>query len=319
MKVLVTGGAGYIGSVCVDELLNRGHEVTVYDNLSTGFSDSVNSDAKLVTACLSDTKSLRDLFNSIRPDAVIHFAGLVRVDESMSHPDRYFDNNVSFGKNLLDVCVEFEIKKIVFSSTAAIYGMPTQVPINEKHPQLPINPYGESKLIFEKYLKWYEEVYGLNTVIFRYFNASGATSNRGQKHRIMSHLIPNVLKVALKEKEVINIFGQDFNTLDGTGVRDYIHVSDLSSAHIKAIESDVCGIFNLGVGKGYSVMEIIQACEKITGQDIPYKMLSRRAGDPSIIIADSTLARKELNWIPEYSDLHNIIQSAWNWQSSFKH
>ena len=318
MKVLVTGGAGYIGSVCVDDLVNRGHEVTVYDNLSTGFSDSVNSDAKLIKACLSDAKTLNDTFNAIRPDAVIHFAGVVRVDESMVQPGKYFDNNVTCGKRLLDVCVKYKIKKFVFSSTAATYGTPNKIPINEEHPQTPINPYGESKLIFEKYLKWYGQIFGLNTVVFRYFNASGATSKRGQKHKIMSHLIPNVLKVALKEKEAIDVFGNDFDTADGTGVRDYIHISDLSSAHINAVENQVCGTFNLGVGRGYSVMEIIQMCEKITGQTISYKVKSRRLGDPASVIADSSLAQKVLNWKPEHSDLQNIIQSAWNWQSSFR-
>jgi UDP-glucose 4-epimerase len=313
MRVLVTGGAGYIGSVCVDDLLAHGHEVVVLDNLSTGFKDSVNPAAKLVVTCLSNRKLVFETVKRSKPEAVIHFAALVRVDESMTHPELYFEHNTVFAKNLLDACWQTGVQRFVFSSTAATYGIPIEAPITEKHPQHPINPYGESKLMFEKMLKWYQEVHGMKTLIFRYFNASGATPARGQKHKVMSHLIPNVLKVAAGQRNSCNVFGDDFETPDGTGVRDYIHISDLSAAHIKGIESDIEGAFNLGAGRGYSVMEVIKACQKVTGNSVPIEVMPRRQGDPGVVVADSRLAQKVLSWRPEHSSLDNIIQSAWDW------
>jgi len=315
MRVFVTGGAGYIGSVCVDDLVKHGHEVTVYDNLTTGFRDSVNPSAQLEVGCLGDRQKVFETVASTRPDAIIHFAALVRVDESMRSPETYFENNTVFAKNLLDASLEYGVGNFVFSSTAATYGTPQSIPLTEDHPQHPINPYGESKLMFEKMIQWYGDIHAINFVIFRYFNASGATEARGQKQKLMTHLIPNVLKVALGERKHCTIFGTDFKTPDGTGIRDYIHVSDLSSAHIRAIEMGARGIFNLGVGRGYSVMEIINACCQVTGVDIPYVVESRRDGDPGLVIADSGLARKKLGWEPQYSDLRHIIETSWKWLS----
>jgi UDP-glucose 4-epimerase len=265
MKVLVTGGAGYIGSVCVEELVKAGHEVEIIDNLVEGFREAVIPQAKLHVGCLSNRDWTFDTVQSIQPQAVIHFAALAKVGESMALPEKYFANNVSAGLHLVDACVASKVRKIVFSSTCATYGIPQYVPLNEEHPQNPINPYGESKLMFEKILKWYQDIHGLQYVAFRYFNAAGAGENRGQSQREMSHLIPNVLQVALGQKDHCNILGTDYPTQDGTCIRDYIHIKDLATAHIKAIESDATGCYNLGTGKGYSVREVIQTCERITG------------------------------------------------------
>ena len=316
MKVLVTGGAGYIGSVCVEELIKKGHQVEIIDSLIEGFREAVVPEAKLHVGCLSHRDWLFETVRTIQPDAVIHFAALAKVGESMEQPGKYFANNVNYGLNLVDACVDSKVKKIVFSSTCATYGIPTYVPLDEKHPQSPINPYGESKLIFEKILKWYQELHGLQYVAFRYFNAAGAAENRGQSQREMSHIIPNVLKVALGQKENCAIFGTDYPTPDGTCIRDYIHIIDLASAHIKAIESDATGCYNLGIGRGHSVREVIQTCEKVTGKSIACIEKSRREGDPPELVADPRKAHEAFGWKARIVELEDIIRSAWEWHVS---
>lgn len=315
MKVLVTGGAGYIGSVCVEELVKAGHEVEIIDNLVEGFREAVIPQAKLHVGCLSNRDWTFDTVQSIQPQAVIHFAALAKVGESMALPEKYFANNVSAGLHLVDACVASKVRKIVFSSTCATYGIPQYVPLNEEHPQNPINPYGESKLMFEKILKWYQDIHGLQYVAFRYFNAAGAGENRGQSQREMSHLIPNVLQVALGQKDHCNILGTDYPTQDGTCIRDYIHIKDLATAHIKAIESDATGCYNLGTGKGYSVREVIQTCERITEKSITCHEQPRRAGDPPELVADPSKAQSTFGWKAQQSDLEDIIASAWKWHS----
>jgi UDP-glucose 4-epimerase len=316
MKVLVTGGAGYIGSVCVQELIQAGHEVDIIDNLSEGFREAVAPEAKLHVGCLSQKGWVHELMGSIQPEAVIHFAALAKVGESMAQPERYFANNVSWGLHLLDACVAHKVHKIVFSSTCATYGMPKRTPMDEEHPQAPINPYGESKLLFEKILHWYQSIHGLKRVIFRYFNACGAMPGRGQSHREMSHLIPNVLKVALGQRESVDILGTDYPTPDGTGIRDYIHIQDLATAHIKAIECEATGAFNLGTGKGHSVKEVIQAAERVTGKSIAAVEKPRRDGDPSELFADPRKAEQILGWKAQHTNLETIIESAWDWHVS---
>jgi len=316
MKVLVTGGAGYIGSVCVQELVKAGHEVHIIDNLVEGFREAVIPEATLHVGCLSQRDWVMDRLKAIQPEGVIHFAALARVGESMQHPGRYFINNVSAGINLVDACVANQVRKFVFSSTCATYGIPTSVPINEEHPQNPINAYGESKLMFEKVLKWYNELHGLKFVAFRYFNAAGASEELGQSHRNMTHLIPNLLKVVQGQKDHCRIFGTDYPTPDGTCIRDYVHLLDLADAHIKAIESESTGFFNLGTGRGYSVREVIQACEKVTGQKIKCLESPRREGDPSELVADPRKAEQSLGWKAQYVDLETIVASAWKWHQA---
>jgi len=316
MKVLVTGGAGYIGSVCVEELIKAGHDVDIIDNLSEGFREAVVPEARLHVGCLSQKTWIQDLVGSVKPEAVIHFAALAKVGESMEKPEKYFTNNVSWGLHLLDACVAHQVQKIVFSSTCATYGMPQYTPMDEDHPQAPINPYGESKLIFEKILRWYQEIHELNHVVFRYFNACGAVENRGQSHREMSHLIPNVLKVALGQRESVDILGTDYPTPDGTGIRDYIHIQDLATAHIKAIECDATGAFNLGTGKGHSVQEVIKAAERVTGKTIQAVAKPRREGDPSELFANPQKAEEALGWKAQHTNLEAIIESAWKWHVS---
>jgi len=313
MKVLVTGGAGYIGSICVEELLNAGHQVTVYDNLTEGHRSAVDQRAKFVEGCLSDSSKLQQAMKDASAEAVMHFAANALVGESMTNPGKYFRNNVASGLNLLDAAVAAKVKKFVFSSTCATYGPPDRIPMTEDLPQKPINPYGESKLMFEKVLQWYQEIHGLEFIAFRYFNAAGASEQFGEHHRIETHLIPNVLMVALGQKEEIQIFGTDYPTPDGTCIRDYIHIKDLAQAHIAGLEPGKKGFFNLGNGDGYSVKEVIQMCEEITGRKIPAVEKSRRAGDPPKLVAGADKAFKELNWNPEYPKLRDIVATAWAW------
>ncbi|MDA7617780.1 UDP-glucose 4-epimerase GalE [Verrucomicrobia bacterium] len=316
MKVLVTGGAGYIGSVCVEELVRAGHDVTVIDDLVEGFREAVVPEATLHVGCLSQRAWVMEKLETLQPEAVIHFAALAKVGESMEKPGKYFSNNVSAGLNLLDACVASKVRKLVFSSTCATYGIPQYVPLDESHPQNPINPYGESKRMFEGILKWYEEIHGLAYVAFRYFNAAGAAENRGQSHREMSHLIPNILQVALGQKEACHILGTDYPTPDGTGIRDYIHILDLADAHIKAIASEATGCFNLGTGRGHSVREVIQTCERVTGKTIPCVEKARREGDPPELVAAPAKARETFGWKARFTDLEDIVASAWKWHQS---
>jgi UDP-glucose 4-epimerase len=316
MNVFVTGGAGYIGSVCVEELLNAGHDVTVYDNLTEGHRSAVDSRAVFIHARLSDHDSIHEAVRDAKPDAIIHFAANALVGESMENPYKYFRNNVCNGLQLLEAARAANVKKFVFSSTCATYGPPDKIPMTEDLPQRPINPYGESKLMFEKILNWYGQIYGLEFVAFRYFNAAGASEQFGEHHRIETHLIPNVLKVALGQSTHCDIFGTDYPTPDGTCIRDYIHVADLAQAHILAIEPGKKGFYNLGNGDGYSVREVIRMCEKLTGKTIKTIEKPRRAGDPPRLVAAADKAKKELGWQPKFPKLEQIVSTAWNWHQT---
>jgi UDP-glucose 4-epimerase len=313
MNVLVTGGAGYIGSVCVEELLNAGHRVTVFDNLSEGHRKAVDPRATLVTACLSQPDAIRAALQSAQAQAVIHFAAHALVGESMTNPGKYFRNNVANGLNLLQATVDAGIKKFVFSSTCATFGIPEVVPMGEDTPQRPVNPYGESKLMFEKMLAWYHQLHGLEFVAFRYFNAAGASLQFGEDHRVETHLIPNILKVALGQKTHCDLFGTDYPTPDGTCIRDYIHIVDLAQAHILALAPGKQGFFNLGNGEGYSVREVVGMCEKVSGQKIRVEEKPRRPGDPPRLIARADKAIRDLGWKPKYARLEDIVTTAWNW------
>lgn len=313
MNVLVTGGAGYIGSVCVERLLDAGHTVTVLDNLSEGHRSAVDTRATFMEADLGDAEQVRQVLKSSQAEAVIHFAANALVAESMANPGKYFRNNVGCGVNLLEAMAACKVRKMVFSSTCAVYGVPDSVPITESLPQSPVNPYGESKLMFERMLHWYERVHGLEYVAFRYFNAAGASEKYGEHHRVETHLIPNVLKVALGKKEHCELYGSDYPTHDGTCIRDYVHVVDLADAHILALAGGVQGCFNLGNGQGYSVREVIQTCEAVTGKSIPVVTKSRRMGDPPRLIASADRTKVTLGWKPQFAGLREIVSSAWTW------
>ncbi len=315
-KILVTGGAGYIGSICVEEMLNQGFEVGVFDNLTEGHRSAVDPRAEFFQGDLSDRGVLRHAFQAFTPDGVMHFAANALVGESMENPSKYFRNNVCSGINLLDVMVEHGVKQFVFSSTCATFGIPERMPLDETIPQKPINPYGESKLLFEKILRWYDEIHGLRFVALRYFNAAGASEKFGEDHRIETHLIPLVLKVALGQRESVNILGTDYDTPDGSCIRDYIHIKDLASAHILALGVEKSAYYNLGTGGGTSVKEIIETCRAVTGHPIPALEQPRRAGDPPRLIAASDKIRRELGWEPRYQDVRKIIESAWAWHQA---
>ena len=313
MKILVTGGAGYIGSVCVEDLLNRGHDVTVFDNLTEGHKKAIDRRANFVQGDLADKPALSDLMRTAQPEAVMHFAAHALVGESMQNPYKYFYNNVSCGLNLLHAMVEHGVKRFVFSSTCATYGIPETVPIDELAPQKPVNPYGESKLIFEKVLRWFDEIHGVTFASLRYFNAAGATEAFGEDHRIETHLIPCVLQVPLGKREHAQIFGTDYPTPDGSCIRDYIHVTDLAQAHALALEVKKSDFFNLGIGGGVSVLEVIDACKKVTGKDIPVVKQPRRPGDPPRLIASAGKAQEVLGWRPQFDRIEDIVSSAWSW------
>src|SRR5688572_3514732 len=313
MKILVTGGAGYIGSICVEQLLNAGHTITVFDNLTEGHRKAVDPRAELIVGDLQKDCDISDAMEHVRPEAVMHFAANALVGESMENPSKYFRNNVIGGLHLLDAMVAVGVKRFVFSSTCATFGPPDRVPIDETLPQKPINPYGESKLIFEKILRWYDEIHGLKFVALRYFNAAGATERYGEDHRIETHLIPNILKVALGQKENIQIFGTDYETPDGTCIRDYIHIVDLAQAHLLAMAPGSKGFYNLGNGDGYSVREVIQMCEKVSGKTIKAVEKPRRPGDPPRLVAAADKAKRELGWQPKFPKLEQIVSTAWEW------
>jgi len=315
MNVFVTGGAGYIGSICVEELLNAGHQVTVYDNLSEGHRSAVDPRSKFVQNCLSDGAGVMQVLKKSKAEAVMHFAANALVGESMTNPGKYFRNNVASGLNLLDAAVECGVKKFVFSSTCATYGPPDRVPMTEDLPQRPINPYGESKLMFEKMLNWYHQIHGLEFVAFRYFNAAGASQQFGEHHRIETHLIPNVLKVALGQNPHAEIFGTDYPTPDGTCIRDYIHIADLAQAHMLGLAPGRQGFYNLGNGDGYSVREVIATCEKISGKKISVVGQPRRPGDPPKLVASAEKAIRELGWKPKFPKLEDIVATAWAWHT----
>jgi len=316
VKVLVTGGAGYIGSVTTEMLLNEGHEVVVFDNLERGHRKAVDRRAGFRKGDLRDKDRIFKVMADIKPDAVMHFAAYALVPESMEKPEIYFRNNVDGGVNLAEAMFVAGVGKIVFSSTCATYGQPERVPITEDVPQKPTNPYGESKLIFEKVLNWYHQLHGMTTVFLRYFNACGATEKFGEDHEPETHIIPIIIQVALGQRKKVNIYGDDYETPDGTCLRDYIHIVDLAQAHILALKGNQSGPFNLGTGTGYSVKEVVETARKVTGHAIPAEIGPRRPGDPARLIAGADKAKKVLKWNPKYGDLKSIIQSAWNWHQA---
>ena len=317
MKILLTGGAGYIGSVCAEQLLDEGHEVVVFDNLSEGHRRAIDPRARFIEGDLAHRDQIETALSSCRSDAVMHFAANALVGESMHNPSKYFRNNIANGLNLLDAMISAGIRRMVFSSTCAIFGPPDRLPIDESASPRPISPYGESKLAFEKILRWYGEIYGVKFVCLRYFNASGATEKFGEDHRPETHLIPAVLNVALGQKPKVEIYGTDYETPDGTCIRDYIHILDLARAHILALGATTSGFYNLGTGGGSSVREVIAASRKITGRKIDIIEKPRRPGDPARLIASSEKIKNELGWRPQFQSLDAIIDSAWKWHQKF--
>ena len=322
MATLVLGGAGYIGSHTVDRLIEKGEKTIVVDSLVTGHRQAVNKDAKFYQGDIADKDFMRQVFKENSDiDAVIHFAAYSLVAESMKKPLKYFDNNTAGMVKLLEVMNEFSIDKIVFSSTAATYGIPEEVPIKETTPQNPINPYGESKLMMEKIMRWADKAYGIKFVPLRYFNVAGAKPDGsiGEDHMPETHLLPIVLQVAMGKRDKLQIFGDDYNTPDGTNIRDYVHPLDLADAHILAVDYLKAGnpstAFNLGSSTGFSNREILEAARKVTNKEIPAEIAPRRGGDPDVLVASSTKAREVLGWKPEFDDISKIIETAWKWHT----
>jgi UDP-glucose 4-epimerase len=294
-------------------LLEAGHQVTVYDDLTEGHRSAVDSRARFILGRPEEENNILDAVTDARPEAILHFAAYALVGESMTNPGKYFRNNVANGLKLLEAAVANRVKKFVFSSTCATYGPPDRLPMTEDLPQHPINPYGESKLMFERMLRWYHELHGLQFVAFRYFNAAGASEKLGEHHRVETHLIPNVLKVSLGQKKECEIYGTDYPTPDGTCIRDYIHIIDLAQAHMLALAPDKQGFYNLGNGGGYSVREVIRMCEKVSGRKIPAIEKPRRPGDPPKLVASAEKAIIELGWKPQFPKLEDIVTTAWEW------
>lgn len=325
MAILVLGGAGYIGSHAVDQLINKGYEVVVVDSLFTGHKAAVHEKAKFYEGDIRDKEFLNNVFEQETIDGVMHFAAFSLVGESVEKPLMYFNNNVYGMQVLLEVMKDHDVKHIVFSSTAATYGEPEVVPISEDMPTNPKNPYGESKLMMEKMMKWCDNAYGMKYVALRYFNVAGAKSDAsiGEDHNPETHLVPIILQVALGQRDSLKIFGDDYATPDGTCIRDYVQVEDLIAAHILALEYLKAGnssdAFNLGSNDGYSVKEMLDAARVVTGKEIPAEIVPRRAGDPAQLVASSEKARNILGWTPEYTDIKEIIRTAWNWHVSHPH
>ncbi len=315
-RVFVAGGAGYIGSACTEYLLDKGYEVTVFDDLITGHRSAVDPRAEFVKGNLEDRDRLIGIVRDGKYDAIMHFAAFSLVGESMTDPGKYFRNNLANAINLADAAVEGNVRSFVFSSTAATFGQPESSPIREHDRQIPINPYGESKLCFEKVLKWYHQIHGLQYAALRYFNAAGATGKYGEDHCPESHLIPIILQVAQGKREKIMVYGNDYDTPDGSCIRDYIHILDLAQAHELAMSAPESGHYNLGTGNGLSVMEIIEAARKVTGHPIPCEIAPRRPGDPARLVACSDRARQMLGWKPRFESAEAIIESAWKWRQA---
>ncbi len=318
MTILVTGGAGYIGSICVEELLRQGHEVIVIDNLQEGHREAVCPQATFYEGDIGDRFLLDRLFHDFHIETVMHFAAEATVELSMKDPQIFFETNVAKGLMLLDVMKENGCNKMIFSSTAALFGNPDYVPIDEKHPEQPINAYGESKLMYERILEWYHSAYGLQYNSFRYFNAAGASEALGEAHKKESHLIPIILSTALEQRENLYVFGSDYPTKDGTCVRDYVHVIDIAQAHILGLdnlEKRPKAKYNLGNGVGFTNLEVLKTSEKVSGKIIPFEFTERRMGDPDRLVASSDLAKEELGWKPQFDTLESIIRSAWEWHS----
>lgn len=316
-RVLVTGGAGYIGSVVTAQLVARGCAVVVCDNLSHGSKKAVPAGAKLIVADTADRTALDRIFQEHRFDAVMHFAAFIEAGESMQVPEKYFRNNTANSLTLLEAMLAHKVQRLVFSSTAALYGTPERTPIEENDPLRPTNAYGESKLLVEQMLAWFHRIHGLRYSCLRYFNAAGAAGDLGEDHVPESHLIPLTLQVALGKREYISIFGTDYPTSDGTCVRDYVHVSDLASAHILVLDAlrqrDKL-IYNLGTGHGFSVREVIETARRVTGHPIPAREVARRPGDPAVLVAGSNSIKRDLRWQPQFPELESIVRSAWEWR-----
>lgn len=324
MSVLVCGGAGYIGSHCVYQLIEKGESVVVVDNLQTGYKQAIHPNAKFYQGDIRDFEFLDNVFKENQIDAVIHFAANSLVGESMQLPLKYYNNNVYGTQILLEAMVANNVKRIVFSSTAAVYGEPECVPILENDRTKPTNAYGETKLAMEKMMKWADVAYGVKYIALRYFNVAGANENGliGEAHNPETHLVPLILQVPLGKREKIMVYGDDYQTKDGTCVRDYIHVIDLIDAHILAMnklrEGYDSDVFNLGNGSGFTVKEMIEAAKKVTGYEIPVEIAARRSGDPAVLVASSKKARKVLGWSPKFTNVEEVIRSAWNFHSTHK-
>ena len=319
MRILVTGGAGYIGSVVAQRLVDSGHNVTVVDNLSMGWREAVPRQAEFQQADVGDQPAMEALFAQGRFDGVMHFAAFIEAGESVKLPEKYFDNNSARTLTLLRTMLQFGVNRFVFSSTAAVYGEPQTIPIPEDHPLSPTNPYGASKLIVEQMLGWLHTSHGFRYASLRYFNAAGATPGRGEAHRSESHLIPLILQVPLGQRPSVSIYGTDYPTHDGTCIRDYIHIDDLATAHLLALDalSDHSQLIcNLGSGTGFSVRQIIDIARQVTGCDIPATECPRRTGDPAVLIASSDKIRQLLGWRPQHADVESIVRSAWEWHQS---
>jgi UDP-glucose 4-epimerase len=319
MKVLVTGGAGYIGSITSEALLQAGHEVVVFDNLAQGHRAAVPAAAAFVHGDLTDLDQVRAAFAQHKPEAAMHFASNTQVGESMANPFKYLGDNVTTGLHLFQAGVDAGVKRFILSSTANLFDRPKQVPIDESADLIPGSPYGESKLYLERALAWLEQTHGIRYAALRYFNAAGATEDRGEDHAPEAHLIPLVLQVALGKRDKILVFGDDYDTPDGTCIRDYVHVSDLADAHLLALAAvdERSRTYNLGNGSGFSVNQVIEAVRRITGHPIPVTVVPRRRGDVARLVADSTRIQRELGWKPRLPELDRIIESAWRWHQRF--
>jgi len=323
MKILITGGAGYVGSFMVKAAIDKGYEVVVADSLERGHKESIDVKAKFIVGELKDKKFVESLFSESKFGAVVHFAGYISMAESVINPYLYFHNNINVSLNVIESMVSHRVNNFIFSSTAGVYGNPIKTPIREDHPKNPTNPYGESKLMVEKILAWYRKIYGLKFVCLRYFNACGASvdGRMGEWHFPETHLIPNAINAILNDAQ-FTLYGGDYDTLDGTCIRDYIHVVDLVEAHILAIsklKNDGGGFFyNVGTGQEHSNKEILDAIEKISGSKIKTKIANRRPGDADVLIADPTLIKRDLGFTPKYSDIETIIKSAWEWHKKLK-
>ncbi|MBZ5562108.1 MAG: UDP-glucose 4-epimerase GalE [Acidobacteriia bacterium] len=318
MNILVTGAAGYVGSVCASELVNARHSVVAFDNFSAGHRAAIVKRVKLIEGDIADAATVKRVCRKFRIEAVMHFAAKALVDESMRNPGLFYRNNVSGTITLLDVLVECGIQKLVFSSSAAVYGEPKEVPITEEHPLTPINPYGETKLVIERALAWYQHAHGLRWVALRYFNAAGAVGALGEDHRPETHLVPRLLDAALNSDRTFHIYGDDYPTPDGTCVRDYVHVRDIARAHILALRAlpRIRGaVFNVGHGEGFSVREVVRGVEEVTRRTLRVEVSPRRAGDPAVLVASPAKISRDLGWKPRHSDLRGIIRSAWTWKT----
>jgi UDP-glucose 4-epimerase len=317
MNILVTGAAGYVGSVCAAELVRQRHHVVAYDNLTKGHRQAVDDQVQFVRGDIADTEKLKRVCKKHQIEAVMHFAASALVDESIRNPHLFYRNNVSGTLSLLEVLVAVKIQRLIFSSSAAVYGEPKSVPIREDHPTSPVNPYGETKLVIERALAWYHGAYGINCAALRYFNAAGATADLGEDHRPETHLLPRLLAAASDPKVSFEIYGDDYPTADGTCIRDFVHVLDIAQAHIlvlRFLSKLGLRIYNVGLGKGYSIQAVVKAVEETVGRRLRVRVGKRRAGDPAVLVASARKLHRELRWEPRHSELETIVRSAWAWK-----